>query len=309
MSVRSSPFSDIFLADRQISVRLGQSFWCRGPSLSTKFTARDFSTLQPTKEGEEDYASVLQSTVELTQIMHNAHDILYSSRSRTLALVLAGDYNRYLDDFQKAATVWQLAWDNLAVAPRIKNTLSLMYEYLSLYVNAFSFQAVLTRESSRQRTRARGEMITGEKPHPAPFSGGIMSSPDGRYVFDALTAALKILRIMVEMHPSKELRYLPSRYYLYVFSPCPKPIMANDLLTVPPDMPSTRPSFYTKSSWLGPIQPKRSSKKLRSWYSGSQGYWKKLLPVTRMLVAATAGCSESYGCGIKTRRQLKERRA
>ncbi|KAF7586966.1 hypothetical protein BBP40_007965 [Aspergillus hancockii] len=95
----------IFMTDRQISVRLGQSFWSRGPSLAAKFAARDFPTLQPRpKNKNEDYTSVLQASMELIQILHNAHAILYSSKERTLAMVYKGHYARYLDDFRNAAT-------------------------------------------------------------------------------------------------------------------------------------------------------------------------------------------------------------
>lgn len=89
------------MADRQISVRLGQSFWSRGPSLNSNFTAKDFPSLQPHPDGDsEDYASMLQASMELTQILHNAHAVLYSSKSRTMAMVLEGNYARYLDDFR-----------------------------------------------------------------------------------------------------------------------------------------------------------------------------------------------------------------
>jgi hypothetical protein len=92
----------VYLADCQISVRMGQSFWSRGPSLSTKFTAADFPTLHPSSSTEEDYAFILEATIELTQLLHNAHDVLYTSRSRTLEIMQMGDYSRYLDDFMKS---------------------------------------------------------------------------------------------------------------------------------------------------------------------------------------------------------------
>lgn len=199
----------IYLADRQISVRLGQSFWSRGPSLSTCFTAKDFPSLQPAAEDAEkteDYASALQATLELTQILHNAHVILYSSPDRTLAMVHDGDYSRYLDDFQRAATTWHSTWKSISLSPKIKSTLSLQYEYLCLYANAFSFQAVLTRTSASRRHANQSFADI--------FSRGIMLSPEGRYIFDAISAATKILTLMNGLDPGEETCYLPSRYYL-----------------------------------------------------------------------------------------------
>ncbi|KAK4062188.1 transcriptional regulator family: Fungal Specific TF [Trichoderma harzianum] len=115
----------VYIADRQISVRLGQSFWSRGPSLSTRLTAKDFPSLQPANSSQEDYASAHQATMELTQLMHNAQAILYSSPKRTLAMVHDGDYSRYLDDFQRASMNWHATWSDLAVSARVKRSLSL----------------------------------------------------------------------------------------------------------------------------------------------------------------------------------------
>ncbi|PTB64975.1 hypothetical protein BBK36DRAFT_1203736 [Trichoderma citrinoviride] len=202
----------VYIADRQISVRLGQSFWSRGPSLSTRFTAKDFPSLQPSsRDSQDDYASVHQATMELIQLMHNVQGILYASPKRTLAIVHDGDYSRYLDDFQRAAMNWQAAWNGLAVSPRVKRSLSLVYEYLCLYVNAFSFQAVLTRISTSRSISAHSP---SNKQPEKPFSKGIMRSADGRYVWDAITAATNTLKLMTEFNPQRELCFLPYRYYL-----------------------------------------------------------------------------------------------
>ncbi|RJE21090.1 hypothetical protein PHISCL_06577 [Aspergillus sclerotialis] len=205
---------NIFMADRQISVRLGQSFWSRGPSLAAKFTAQDFPTLQPCPENEnEDYASVLQASMELVQILHNAHAILYSSKERTVAMVYEGHYSRYLDDFRIAATTWHSTWSGLSVSPRIKSTLLIMYEYISLYTNAFSFQAVLTRASDPRTSTAHRQR--SKRPFAGLLSNGIMTSPDGRYIFDAISAAMRLLALMNGLDPPQVVCYLPSRYYLY----------------------------------------------------------------------------------------------
>lgn len=205
----------VYLADRQISVRLGQSFWSRGPALSSKFTAKDFPSLQPDSTGGQDHASVLQATMELTQLLHNTHDILYSSRARTLELAMAGDYGRYLDDFQKALLIWNNTWKNLTVSPRIKCVLSLMHEYLCLYVNAFSFQAVISRNGLEAETRLGGNSAhSTTSAVQSIFQGGIMAMPEGRYIFEALRAAKAALKIMGQADAISCLRYMPVRYYL-----------------------------------------------------------------------------------------------
>ncbi|KAF4894830.1 hypothetical protein CGCF415_v012175 [Colletotrichum fructicola] len=131
-----------YIADRQISVRLGQSFWSRGPSLSSNFTAKDFPTLQSAPDTTfEDYASILQANLELTQILHNAHAILYSSTERTLSMIHEGDYPRYLDDFMESATHWDSRWKVLKASPNLRAALSLLYEY-GLYAAVFLHKAL-----------------------------------------------------------------------------------------------------------------------------------------------------------------------
>lgn len=214
LNLLTSP-ADIFMADRQISVRLGQSFWSRGPSLAAKFTAKDFPSLQSRPECDgEHYASVLQATMELIQILHNAHAILYSSKDRTLAMIYEGNYSRYLDDFRNAATTWHSTWCGIAASEKIRSTLFIMYEYICLYTNAFSFQAVLTRASAQHMSSEREQQ--SKRPFADLFSDGIMLSPDGRYIFDAINAAINLLTLMNGLNPQRVLCYLPSRYYLLV---------------------------------------------------------------------------------------------
>lgn len=200
--------------DRQISARLGQSFWSRGPSLSSQFTAADFPSLKPVPGmRDEDYASVLQANIELTQILHNAHAILYSSTTKTLTMIYDGDYSRYLDDFLGATTSWNAKWIDLQASCKIKSTLLLMYEYICLYVNAFSFQAVLTRAAAPQRSTPKRQW-TRKRPLADLFSRGISSSPDGRYVFEAISAAKKLLGLMNGLDPQRVICHLPLRFYL-----------------------------------------------------------------------------------------------
>lgn len=202
----------IYIADRQISARLGQSFWSRGPSLSTRFTAKDFPTLTTLPGCGENYTSVLEATIELTQILHNAHAILYSSQERTRIMVRDGDYSRYLDDFQRAAQSWHTTWRDIQVSTKLKLPLFLLFEYVCLYVNAFSFQAILARRQAERRRSPNPRDRERGLTHP--FEAGILRSPDGRYVFDAIDAATNIITLMNDADSQTDLRYLPSRYYL-----------------------------------------------------------------------------------------------
>jgi hypothetical protein len=98
-----------YLYDRTIGLRTGLAFWSRGPSLcfvgyshisqtGERAAVANFPYMlnhgpsSPQANEDTDSASLMQALVELTQIMTNAHDILYPSKSRTDILVRQGEY-------------------------------------------------------------------------------------------------------------------------------------------------------------------------------------------------------------------------
>ncbi|KAI6840181.1 hypothetical protein KC340_g13492 [Hortaea werneckii] len=201
-----------FLLDRQISIRMGQAFWCRGIGSSARFTANDYPTLQPKHAYEDDFASVLQAQVEITSLFGQVHDILYSSKERTVNLMLKGDYTKYLDDHARALAAWKDSWKSLRVSRYLKAILDLHYEYLRLYVTAFAFQAVVCRAMQETPSNQGGR----NKKSRSCFPHGIMACPDSQSIFDAIDAATGLLKILTEsMDPVNHIRYLPVRFLLY----------------------------------------------------------------------------------------------
>lgn len=93
---------DCYLFDRHVSLRLGMTFWSRGPSVSFEglpsatqtgpsagaFNFPSLRLIEPGQgEPQEDFASLVQAYVELTQIMTNAQSCLYANERRTKQLV------------------------------------------------------------------------------------------------------------------------------------------------------------------------------------------------------------------------------
>lgn len=186
---------------------MGQAFWCRGPGLAVPVTAEDFPSLRSQgPNNEEDLATWIQAQVELTTLFGNAHDILFPSKARTVELIVRGDYVKYIDDTTRALSAWQYSWRAIAVSKHLRSCLTLMREYLRLYVSAFAFQAVLYRAS-----RVVPDETTGN----LDFPNSTMASPDARYIYDALDAAESLLKIFIEdFDPQNHLRYIPARFYL-----------------------------------------------------------------------------------------------
>ncbi|KAJ5757653.1 uncharacterized protein N7511_006347 [Penicillium nucicola] len=202
----------VYISDRQISVRMGQSFWSRGPSLSTNFTANDFPSLGLRADAVHKYAHVLQATIELTQILHNVHDTLYASKERRVQMVRRGDYNRYLDDFRHSISAWESTWGSLQASPKLNCTMHIFKEYVRLYASAFSFQSFLSKAVQGKRV----PIAPGRDGITSLFPRGIMSTAEGSYILESIEAARKILTIAVQTGTEAQICYMPFRFYVYV---------------------------------------------------------------------------------------------
>lgn len=106
-------WTSCYISDRLISVRIGRAFWSRGPGPMTGLVSQDFPSLQPVREGEEDYAKIFQATLDLTQLYGNVHDVLYSGMRTSNQMMLMGDYVKYVDDFRLAILRWKSLWGSL----------------------------------------------------------------------------------------------------------------------------------------------------------------------------------------------------
>jgi len=103
-------------------------------------------------------------------------------------MMRVGDYSRYLDDFLKALSAWYQLWGGLKASPKLGCSLNLMSEYLCLYVNAFSFQSVISRVSTSSKIMS-ASTLSNHLQHSRLFSSGVMASPDGQFIFEAIRVA------------------------------------------------------------------------------------------------------------------------
>lgn len=205
-------WASCYVSDRLISVRIGKAFWSRGPGPMTGLSSRDFPSLQPLHNGDEDYARVFQATLALTQLYSNVHDVLYSGMRTSGQMMLMGDYVKYVDEFRSAIAHWHRIWGNLECSQHIKVTLQMSYDYLRLYTNAFAFQAAISQSISR---RPKNDMSSLPSLLRDVFSD-IGSMPDARFIYESVAAAKSYLTTLsTNVSPEKHLRYMPLRFYLY----------------------------------------------------------------------------------------------
>ena len=98
---------------------------------------------------------------------------------------------------------------NIPGSRRLKNSLLLTYDYLRLYVNAFAYQATI----SRALTLQRDNQSTSTRPA-IPLINA--TATDARFIYEALDAAKSLLTTFNESVEPQTLHYMPSSYYLFI---------------------------------------------------------------------------------------------
>ncbi|KAJ5577389.1 uncharacterized protein N7459_006353 [Penicillium hispanicum] len=234
---RRLAWASCYVSDRLISVRIGRAFWSRGPGPMTGLVSQDFPSLQPGKEGDEDYSKIFQAMLDLTQLYGNVHEVLYSGMRTSNQMMLMGDYVKYVDDFRLAILRWKSLWGPLNCklahfvsvgsfssgsgltrtgSPPMRATLQLSYEYLRLYTTAFAFQAAISQSLVKPKTNQSSQWEQLR----ATFKN-VASMQDARFIYESVDAAKAYLTILVDsVDPERHLHFMPLRFYLYVPSQC-----------------------------------------------------------------------------------------
>jgi hypothetical protein len=208
-----------YVLDRHVSIRIGKAFWSRGPGPLTTLRREDYPSLLPKSPNEEDYASIFQANLELTQLFSNVHDVLYSNLGSSFRSHLSGSYIKFIDDFRSSIYGWKSIWGTLTCSPPLKAALLISYDYLRLYTNAFAFQATVRRAlpaagSANPNSNRPG--ATMQAPQRV-FSNNVGAVGDARFIWEGLDAAKAILTTANNfVDPEKSLRFMPLRYYLYL---------------------------------------------------------------------------------------------
>ncbi|WVW86321.1 hypothetical protein I302_108363 [Kwoniella bestiolae CBS 10118] len=217
---------------RHVSLRLGKGFWARGAAVcfqgfsaaSQSGPAAGFGNFPFLREiaddqdhPQEDFGSLIQAQLEMTQLMSNAHDTLYPNASRTRSLVIHGEYFKYLDEILWGKKRWKMF--------PLTDIMWTMFYYTQLYICAFSFvsdlesRPPLTSQQAhveRATLRAEEEHRRSQNTKLSLFPRGAAQSPDARYIFHMCDAAREILNICVnKLYPGGALPYLPTRYLLW----------------------------------------------------------------------------------------------
>jgi hypothetical protein len=101
-----------------------------------------------------------------------------------------------------------LSANHLLGSGHLKASLLLTYDYLRLYVNAFAYQATISRALMFQMDSQHSSN------RPLPLINA--SAPDARFIYEAVDAAKSLLSTFNNFVDPETLRYMPSSYYLFI---------------------------------------------------------------------------------------------
>jgi hypothetical protein len=167
--------------------------------------ADDFPQMRDIEGLQDDHAGYLQCLMHITQILSNAHDLLYSSKSHSLAIAKAEQYYKHIDEFTEALSAFRNTWQkrpwrtypinecvwisfvsSFPMSPALPFRLSSTdYElsckhHLRLYIYSFSLQGHMQRAESCN---------DGRRPLDY-FPTGLMGSVDARFIIEAMNAGV-----------------------------------------------------------------------------------------------------------------------
>lgn len=164
-------------------------------------------------EGERDDI-VFDYWAELTFLMKNGAEKLFSSRERTREIIKSGQYGPLLHECYPEMRNWKERFERLQLPSAIHNIMTLEYEHVRLFINSIALQAVVSRCTDTSTT-------ANPRPPPSSSFAALMQiySADVEFIKEVVDASRCVLTTVVEkMHPAGQLRHAPVRIFLRILS-------------------------------------------------------------------------------------------
>ena len=137
----------------------------------------------------------------ITSAMRRGNDTIFRSRKYTTDIIRTGKYHALLDNMAPVLASWKKNFDNYQLPHYIRHILTIEYEYVRIYINSLSLQAVVDRSTAQQA------MIYDS------------ADADGKYVKEVVEASRNLLRTVVEgLLPNDYLKHAPVRTYFRIIS-------------------------------------------------------------------------------------------
>lgn len=172
----------------------------------------------------------------ISNAMHMGNEKLFRSRKHTTEIIQSGKYVDLLKDFQPLLRDWWREFELFRLPQFIRHILTIEYEYVRIYINSLSLQAVVERCTNNAGHTAIGAghngVLHGAGGHPQlspqtminygklPLGQlGGFTVHDQEYVREVVEGSRNLLRAVVDgLLPGDYLKHAPVRTYFRIIS-------------------------------------------------------------------------------------------
>ena len=170
----------------------------------------------------------------ISNAMRIGNEKLFRSRQYTTKIINDSSYVELLKDFQPMLKAWKTEFTRFNLPQYIGHILSIEYQYVRIYVNSLSLQAVVERCSTEagNRFNATGHPGNGSVPgamsteNQQTYYGklplatfGSYTAADQDYVKEVVDGSRELLKIVVDgLLPGDYLKHAPVRTYFRIIS-------------------------------------------------------------------------------------------
>jgi hypothetical protein len=171
----------------------------------------------------------------ISNAMRLGNEKLFRSRHFTTRIIQDGSYIELLKEFQPMLNAWRQEFERFRLPPFQRHILSIEYEYVRIYVNSLSLQAVVERCTNNPISHAHDGSHTNHASGPSngelspesrnyygklPLARlGNYGAADQGYVREVVDGSRNLLRTVVEgLLPGGYLKHAPVRTYFRIIS-------------------------------------------------------------------------------------------
>ncbi|KAL1844386.1 hypothetical protein VTJ49DRAFT_65 [Mycothermus thermophilus] len=171
----------------------------------------------------------------ISNAMQVGNEKLFRSRKHTTEIIQSGKYIELLKDFQPMLKDWWNQFERFRLPQYIRHILTIEYEYVRIYINSLSLQAVVERCTSNAGGGGAGSGAGGSvsghsgpqlSPQTQNYYGrlplgqlGGFGVEDQEYVKEVVNGSRNLLRTVVEgLLPGDYLKHAPVRTYFRIIS-------------------------------------------------------------------------------------------
>ncbi|KAB8295921.1 hypothetical protein EYC80_008741 [Monilinia laxa] len=213
----------------QLAGRLG---WTNMVPENLRKTDPAFAPRKRRQSIDELDDQIIHCWAGISNAMRIGNERIFKSRQYTTKIIQNGSYTDLLKDFQPMLSSWKREFDRFGLPLYIRHILTIEYEYVRIYINSLSLQAVVERCTSNatNRTNAANDLGlplgSAMSPETQNFFGklplarlGGFGATDQGYVREVVEGCRNLLRTVVEgLLPNNYLKHAPVRTYFRIIS-------------------------------------------------------------------------------------------